>query len=151
MNPNIPSLASALQHALAAAVAVLALAAAALQLARGELGLASADLLIAAVVGHILHLGVGRHGRVLSNFFVRRRVGRLSDASDCVWCGERIERGDSAVVYRGVVNGQRYAHHHHPECDHATRSWHDSADDDEPRPPAPGTMQRGRTRPRRLR
>lgn len=37
----------------------------------------------------------------------------------CIWCGESIGKGDKAMYFSGVFEGDFQSHYMHPECDSA--------------------------------
>jgi hypothetical protein len=47
---------------------------------------------------------------------------------DCVWCAERIDAGKPARTQAGIVNGEFFAWHMHPECFAAADSGNDDPD-----------------------
>lgn len=148
---NPPSIARAVQHALVAGVAVLYVGAAALQLVRHNVLFATIDMLIAAVLGVILSFGSRVHGRVLSNYGMRRVVERASQERWCAWCGEHIAPGSKKVAHSGTHDGKPYSFHHHLECDAAAAHWtREQRAVDLIRHPEPGTMERGQPRSRNI-
>lgn len=151
MTQRTPSLASALQHALVATLAITYLVAGGTQIHRDNLALAALNLLIAGLLTLILHAGISTHGRILSNYTVRRAHKRLKDEQACAWCGEAIEAKTPAISHRGAIDGEPFQAHHHPECEHAVHDWYqaNATQDtiDLPYPPV-GSMQRGSPDPR---
>lgn len=151
MTPRTPSLASALQHALVAAMAITYLVAAATQIHRDNPLYAAINLLIAGLLTLILQAGISTHGRILSNYTVRRAHKRLQAEQPCAWCGEAIEAKAPAISHRGAIDGEPFLAHHHPECEHAVHDWYraNATEDTIDLPyPKVGSMQRGSPDPR---
>lgn len=151
MTRRTPPLASALQHALVAAMAITYLVAAATQIHRDNLPLAAINLLIAGLLGVLLELNKKRYGRLFANFSVRKSVKRLRQNEVCGWCGEEVAAKAPAVTHRGAVEGEPFILYHHPECDHAITQWYlqnsDETTIDLPLPKQ-GSMRRGSPHPR---
>lgn len=151
MPQRTPSLASALQHALVATMAVTYLVAAFIQLHRDNLLYGAINGLIAFLLGLILQTGTTTHGRILSNYSHRRKHKRLKSQQQCGWCGETIEAKTTAISHRGAIDGEPFLLHHHPECESAVYDWYTTnateGTTDLPYP-RPGSMQRGSPDPR---
>lgn len=146
MTPRTPTLTSAIQHLLVAAMGITYLIAAAAQIHRDNHTTAAINLLIALALTLILQAGVADHGRILSNYVTRRQEKRLKREQDCAWCGEGIETGQPATRHAGVINGDKFSLYHHPECDDAIHDWYEANANTATRDlpyPRPGSMQRG--------
>jgi len=52
------------------------------------------------------------------------QVKRTRRTHRCDWCGERIEKGTTAMVTSGVFEGDFYWGCYHPECDAAAERWY---------------------------
>ena len=82
----------------------------------------------------------------MSYTFISLRSTRAAKRHRCIWCGERIERGEQYLRVIGKFEGDLLSDPYHLECREAAQADFDDGEDefcpyDNERPPTPGQIE----------
>ena len=79
----------------------------------------------------------------MSDFFHGMTTHRCAKRRPCIWCGEMIEQGQIYCRQSGVLEGDFFTNHYHPECYDALgeSDVDEFSPYDNQRPPSPGDLE----------